>query len=466
MAWPFSAFARLFTQSKPVARRSYEGAAGGRRWDRAGEMRGPNASGLADRATLMRRARHQVANHPLAAQGVEVLVSGLVGTGFTPQPQHPSEAVRKALGLAWYDFAADAGGASLLAVLGLVARCWVRDGEAFVRMELREERGRMVLRLRLLDPEQIDPSLTRDLGNGSRIVAGIEFDAAGDVVACHVRELIDLPFATIAPPVRIPADEILHVFDPKFPGQVRGVSALAPVLLRLHDYDGASDALMVKLKTEALMAGFIRDQDGGSGGLGGQTAGDVMKTEFEPGTLVNLPPGTDITFSSPGAGNADVVGFLKTQQREIASGLGMLYEQLTGDLSATNYSSARFGLLEFRRRIRLRQQSVLVDRFLGPLWRRFCEVSAANGVISARDFDRDPAAFYATRWIFPAFEMQDPEKEIRADALAVANGFKSRAEVVQSRGLDIDEVDAELAADTFTPRQDATRPAQPAEGAA
>lgn len=467
MPWPFAAISRMFGKvGRAVpARRSFEGAAGGRRWDGAGEMSGPNIRGLAARGPLMRRARYQAANHPLAAQGVEVLTAALVGVGFTPQAQHPDAAIRRELGLAWHDFAQDVGqGASLLAVLEQAVRGVVRDGEAFVRMELRERRGRLSMRLQLLDPEQIDPSLTRDLGDGRRIVAGVEIDAAGDVAAFHVREPLDVPFATIAPPVRVPAEEILHLFEARYPGQVRGVSALAPVLLRLHDYDATADALLVKLKTESLLAGFIRDQDGGAAGLTGARAGDVLQTSLEPGTLVNLPPGTDISFSSPNAGGADATGFLRSQQREIAAGLGLLYAQLTGDLSDTNYSSARFGLIQFRRRIRLTQRTVLVDRFLGPLWRTFLDMQAANGRIPAADYDRGPEAFHAVKWTFPAFEAQDPEKEVRADALAVANGFRSRPDVVESHGRDIDELDAEIAADTFTPRSvEAAR--QEAEGA-
>lgn len=143
---------------------------------------------------------------------------------------------------------------------------------------------------------------------------------------------------------------------------------------------------------------------------------------------------------------ADVVDFLRAQQREVAAGVGLLYEQLTGDLSATNYSSARFGLLEHRRRLRLLQRTVLVDQLLAPLWRRFVELAEHN-----RWVPPGTAAGPAPRWVLPGFEATDPEKEVRADALAVENRFKSRVEVIESRGLDIDELDAEIAADRFRP---------------
>ena len=53
--------------------------------------------------------------------------------------------------------------------------------------------------------------------------------------------------------VRVLAREVLHVFDQLFPGQVRGISWLAPVLLKLADFDAASDAMLMTLKVQSLM---------------------------------------------------------------------------------------------------------------------------------------------------------------------------------------------------------------------
>lgn len=62
-------------------------------------------------------------------------------------------------------------------------RGMIIDGEFFLHM-LQTEDG---LSLRLIAPELIDSSHTVELGNGSRIIAGIEFDASERVVAYWVR---------------------------------------------------------------------------------------------------------------------------------------------------------------------------------------------------------------------------------------------------------------------------------------
>jgi capsid protein len=87
----------LFRKPAPLATRSYDSAASGRRWRDAGETALTQASMLADRWTLQRRARYLIANNALAASGLEAWISALVGTGIVPQSAHPDKGVRDGL---------------------------------------------------------------------------------------------------------------------------------------------------------------------------------------------------------------------------------------------------------------------------------------------------------------------------------------------------------------------------------
>ena len=120
---------------------------------------------------------------------------------------------------AWYKKADAEGLGDLAGFLNRVVASLVTAGESFIDMTT-TDRGE--LRLRLYNPEQIDPALNQKLPGGE-IVAGIEIDAAGNRAAFHIRENPDLLLMPMAlPPVRIPATEILHVFEPPYPGSVRG----------------------------------------------------------------------------------------------------------------------------------------------------------------------------------------------------------------------------------------------------
>jgi lambda family phage portal protein len=123
----------------------------------------------------------------------------------------------------------------------------------------------------------------------------------------------------------------------------------------------------------------------------------------------------------------------------------MTFEALTGDLGEANYSSARVGLLEFRRRAEMLQRNLIEAQLMRPLWRRWIDLSVLAGEIAA---DAAQLADYrAVRFVPPGWQWVDPQNEVQADIAAIQAGLKSREEVVAGRGRDIDDLDDELARD-------------------
>ncbi|MFG1375334.1 phage portal protein [Xanthobacter autotrophicus] len=430
--------------------RGYEGAGGGRRWRGfGGAGLPPLAAQIAQRGTLAQRARHLVQNNALACAGVEAWVSALVGTGIKPQSTHPDPTTRAALNAAWerWTDAADADGLSdAYGQQGLAARRMVIDGEAFAALSHATDGA---LRIRLMDADQIDGALHRDLGDGARVVSGIELDAAGRRAAFHVyRERPGLPLGGALDTLRLPAADVAHLFSPVVAGQLRGVSWFAPVMVKLADLDSAMDAQLMRQKVAALLAGFVIDPDGTAGGFEGERDGaGNLEGGLEPGTLKVLAPGQDIRFSDPAKVGAEVISFLTVSAREIAAGLGVPYETMTGDLSGVNYSSIRTGLVAFRRRVEALQHHVLVFQHCRPIWRRFVTAEVLSGRLAAPGFERDPEPFLAARWITPRTEWVDPAKDVGAEIAAIGAGLMSRREVVAARGYDLEALDAEIAAD-------------------
>ncbi|HSI42125.1 MAG TPA: phage portal protein [Xanthobacteraceae bacterium] len=429
------------TAPSPGTTRGYEGAASGRRWFGTKSMPNPRAEQIGARATLANRARGLVANNPFAASGVDAWVSALVASGIRPQATYPDDGVRATLNASfeeWTDRAdADELG-DFYALQALAVRRVVTDGESFMVL-INDPAG---LRIRLLDPEQIDPSIHRELPGGGRVVAGIEFAADGRRVAYHVLpERQGVAFNYPATAVRIPADDVIHLFRVDMPGQVRGVSWLAPILLRLADYDAAIDAQLVRQKVATLVAGFITStpQDGLLSG--DQNTGEFDST-MEPGALIRLPPGTSVTFSDPAKIGAEVIDFLKVTAREIAAGLGVPYEAMTGDLTSVNYSSIRAGMVAWRRRVETIQHNTIAFQMLRPIWQRWATIEILSGRIVG-----EVAPALGARWITPKQEWVDPSKDVEAEVAAIAAGLTSRRQMVAARGIDIEALDAEIAAD-------------------
>ena len=431
--------------------RGFDAAGGGRRWEGARTVDGLNTAILAGATTAARRAGWYARNNPWVAAAVDSLVGNVVGAGIKPQSTHPDRAVRErlqVLWLRWTDHADPGGLADFYGLQAMAVRAMIEGGESFARLRVVPDAPAVPLHIDLLDRDQVPLDLHRDIGGGARIRAGIEFNGAGQRTAYWVMR--DRPGDTLTSlrlePLRLPATDCLHLFKPLAAGQLRGITWLAPVLLRLHELDQFEDAALVKAKVAALFTGFITDPDGTAGGLTGTNTNGALTVGMEPGSLIPLPPGTDIRFSNPT--ESDAYGpFVKNHLRAVAAGMGLPYELVSGDLEGVTYSSIRAGLIEFRRRVEQLQHNVVVHLFCRPVWDRFVRLAVLSGDLPAHDFDRDPAAYLGCEWLPPKFDYVDPKKDVEAEILAINAGLKSRRQAISERGYDAEQVDAEIAAD-------------------
>jgi lambda family phage portal protein len=404
--------------------------------------------------TLRSRSRDMVRRNPWATNALDAFVANCVGTGIKPQSLFPDAAVRERIQKLWLRWTDDADASGLTDFYGLQAlacRSTAEGGECLIRIRPRQAKDGLSvpLQLQLLEGEHLPTNENRRLENGNFIRAGIEFNAIGKRVAYHLYR--QHPGDSLHPMastelVRVPAESVLHLFRPIRPGQLRGQPWLTQVLVKLHELDQYDDAELVRKKTAAMFAGFIvknspEDQ------LLGEGAADSNGTALaglEPGTLQVLLPGEDVKFSSPADVGASYETFMRVQLRSIAAGIGITYEQLTGDLTGVNYSSIRAGLLEFRRRCEQFQHQVLAFQLCQPVWRRWIQAAVLSGALPNV---ADLSAYYEVKWIPPGFAWVDPLKDIRAQMMAVRAGFKSRSEVVSEQGYDAEAIDREIAAD-------------------
>lgn len=409
--------------------------------------------------TLRSRSRDIVRRNAWAANAIASFVANAVGTGIKPQSKYPNPAVKRQLQelwLRWTDEADAHGLTDFYGLQSLVCRAAIEGGECIVRLRKRRpEDGLTVpLQLQLLEPEHLPLGKNEDLPNGNVIRDGIEFDRIGRRVAYHLlREHPGerLAFVNAGETSRVPADQVLHIYLPKRPGQHRGEPWLAQVLVKLHELDEYDDAELKRKNIAAHITGFLispNPQDSPLGAEGAETDETGAALEgVEPGTFLKLDPGEDVKFAEP----SDVGGmygeFMRTQLRAIAAGLGITYEQLTGDVSDVNYSSIRAGLLEFRRRCEQFQHQVLVYQLCRPVWRAWIEQAVLAGWIRARDYERQRDAFLDVEWRPPSWAWVDPLKDMNAEIAAVRAGFKPRSAVINELGYDEEAVDLQIAAD-------------------
>lgn len=396
---------------------------------------------------LRDRSRDMVRKNPYAANIVDTIVSNCVGTGIKPQPKLKDAHLRQQIQKLWLDWTDEADTAGICDFYGLqamICRSMIESGECLVRFRQRrpEDNLTVPLQLQILESDHLDITQDRLLPNGHVIRCGIEFNKLGQRMAYHLfREHPGEKSFTAQESVRIPASEILHIYKPQRPGQVRGEPWLSRVLLKLYELDQYDDAELVRKKTAAMFAGFITRLDPESNfmGEGEPNSQGISLTGLEPGTMQFLDPGEDIRFSQPSDVGGQYEPFMRQQLRAIAVGMGITYEQLSGDLTGVNYSSIRAGLIEFRRRMAMLQHNTLVFQFCRPVWQRWLALAQLSQALPSVECD--------VKWVPQGFDWVDPLKDQEAQQMAVRNGFKSRSEVISELGYDADEIDQEIAND-------------------
>jgi lambda family phage portal protein len=430
----------------PAVRR-FDGAAGGRRGWGMGTFGRINPEVAAAGASLRSRAAYLAHNNPWINQAVANWTGALVGPGIVPTAKHPDATTRKALNTYFADWASRAdleGRTDFAGLQALVADSMVKSGEAVALLTDAPDGPR----LRVLPPEQLDDTKTVELSGGRAIWSGVEVDADGRRTAYWLLpERPGSAFATYAPSIRVDADSVLHVFKPQAPGQLRGVSWLAPIILPASEFDQLCDALLLGAKIAAMHAGFITDLNGTGGDpYDGTGSGGILESGLEPGTLKRLPTGWDVKFDTPGQVQ-QIEAFLKLNLRQLAAGLGLPDHLLSGDLTGANYSSLRAGLLPFRQRVEQIQYSVLVPQFLAPIWAAVIRHGVLSGDIAAPDFENDPQAYLTAEWLPPRPMQVDPLKDTQATVAEIEAGLTSRRKAVAERGWVLEDLDAEIASE-------------------
>ena len=410
---------------------------------------GPNALLSAHGYELIRRARGLVRNNPWASNALDSYTSNAIGTGITPMmSKHPNVSTREKVLEAWLSWTDQADAAGISDYYGqqtLEVREVLEAGECFVRLRPRNfDDGLLVpLQRQLLEAEHVPFWLHRDLENGNRIRNGIEFNRIGRRLAYHMYREHPGEHGSIVSEsdlVRVPARWVQHLYNPIRAGQHRGQTWLTQVILRLEELDQYEDAELVRKKFAAMITHFITEVNpAGEPIIGdGEDKDDDGITdiqEIEPGSSIKLKPGESVETSQAAEVGGMYSEFMMWNLYAVAAGLGITFEQLTGNLKGVTYSSIRQGALEFRRRCERFQHQVVVFQDCRPTWKAWCEQAALVGIIDAGEYNAHPE-WYAVEWQPPKWPWIDPSKDVKAEIDSVRAGFKSQTEVITGLGND------------------------------
>jgi lambda family phage portal protein len=439
----------------------YEGARLARRlkgWN--ADRRNINALMASGGELLRARARQLCRENPYAANACEEFVAASVGGGIKPSSLVTDGETKKAIQIAWLRWTDEADADGLTDFYGLQAlasRAMFEAGECFIRFRPRRVADGLSvpLQLQLLESEHLPFSHNEARNSrGTFIRTGIEFDGIGRRVAYHFLRNHpgdSSPFGGMLERTVVPASEVMHLYRPLRPGQIRGQPGITPAMVRLYLLDQYDDAELDRKRVAAMFAGFItkpRAEDDAPLPTE-STDGPTALAGLEPGTLQVLLEGEDIKFSNPSEVGGTYEAFQWRTLLAICAACGIPYPAVTGDTSKSNYSSSREAQVIFRRRMDQFQHMTLVYQFCRPVWQRWFETALLAGAlpINSRAYARNPAELTAAKWIPPKWDWVDPLKDLQAEKLAVDELWKARSDVIEAGGFDPEEVDVRIESD-------------------
>ncbi len=341
------------------------------------------------------------------------------------------------------------GTLSLWRMANMVLDAWAADGEVLVQKFYGWADNKYGFAVRLLEADHLDLEKNEQLPGGNTIIMGVEKNSYGRPVAYWLRPKHPGDTSSIHSnsSVRVPVNQILHIYEPERAGQTRGVPLIITAMRRLRQLGAYEEAELIAARVAASKMGFFKPTGGSDFGEAGfDENGNIVEpgttdvdlvTEATPGTFEQLPEGMDFISWNPEHPSSAFESFGKAVLRGAASGLNVSYVALSNNLEGVSYSSIRSGEMSDRDAWKMLQRWI-VENFYAPLFEDWLVAALTTGALPL------PAAkiekWRNVRWKPRGWKWVDPIKESKANENDVANCFASLFDVAAERGYDLEEI--------------------------
>lgn len=261
--------------------------------------------------------------------------------------------------------------------------------------------------------------------------------------------------------------QVLHIFEQLMPGQSRGVSEMISVLKQMKMTKNFQEIVLQNAVVNASYAAAIESELPSEMvyaqmGMGQNTfaqamqgymqslmeyAGASKNIQIDGARIPHLFPGTKLKMQPMGTPGGVGTDYEESLLRNIASSLGLSYEQFSRDYTKTNYSSARASMGETWKYMNSRKK-IVADRFASSIYALWLEEEIAAGNITlppgkTRDWFYEPLvkdALTSAEWIGASRGQIDEKKETEAAILRIKNGLSTYEIEIARLGGDWREV--------------------------
>ena len=413
---------------------------------------GPNSILSEGFATLRDRARDLSRKYPEISNAYETIAANVVGSGIRMQPNIHNDMLRDEIKKLWdmWCFECDIRGVdSFTTMLYTAVRERWEVGEVFFR-RIYTTKGVVPIKYQLLESEMLDHTKNQTLQNGHTIKGGIEFNKLGERIAYY--------FFTSHPgddyiktdTIRIPAEEIIHYYNPLRAGQIRGIPEISSGILTARDMQLFDEAHLVAKQNMAMMMGFIQsdapDPVAGSSlnDIGGKVLGAVSDNKnsaikMENGTMLSLNPGEKMSWMPAQPSDNNYTSFIRRIGRKLASSLKLSYEEFSLDASETNFNSIKFALNESNKKHKM-EQIRLIQMVLTNIFKDWLDMAVMSRKLIIENYSSVREEINRPQWqTSGGWYSIDPLKETNAMIKRLEAGLISPQAACAEMGIDYDE---------------------------
>ena len=428
-----------------------------------------------DISDLQIRSAELYRDNPIAHSAIEGRVANEIGVGIQYQPRiRPLRKARiserqaselntelKTIADQWSLYGVDKSRQfTLNQFQKQVTRAYATFGEAFVLFGDSAHKGPLSFSMELIAPERVETP--PDKANDPNVRLGIQY--RGSVVegywvrSHHPGDEKNPGYDKYDFYPRFDENEqprMVHVFDPLFANQSRGIPWLAAVMNRMKDLSDYWEAELVNKEVEACFGLVITGGKGtGSPQEAAEAAADRLdggegrnkpEVDLSPGAVNYLSEGEEPHPIDPSRPGATFTPFVELSLRSIAAALNYPYELLAKNFFRTTYSSGRLAMLDGRVGFRMRTQTV-IDMWLVHVGAMIAHESIFRGLVDVDYHNYKQNAWSFTRHVWRAQNrgLLDPEKENKSHTIGLKGEFETKAGIAGDRGEEWEDVDEQL----------------------
>lgn len=430
---------------------------------------------LADsREELVRRSRDLNRNDPHASAATSTRVGQTIGDivrirpramaddGETMSPalrgakisEKNANKANKQAAWAWrqIDQDIDGRGQSFSEFLQLVERQICESGESLIRLvNVNRLDTSLTSAVQIIEPDRLANPI--DLKRDDLMREGVEFNGLGERVAywiakSHPGDSHKLSTLSSQEFDRIPAENVLHVYETLRPGQTRGQPWLTPAIRYFRDKGKWFEAELIAQRLSACLSLFVRTDKTATvrDQLSESKSNGEKHQTIKAGQISYLRPGEEISQVNPLRPGEQFVPSIHEILRAVGSVLHIPYVVLAQDFENVNYSSMRAAIVHMQTYVAIWRERIRSNVIL-PVYGQFYDESVMAGIVQAPNYiaRRNDYQRFTVQW--PAMRWVDPDKEIKANIAAVESKLYPHETIAAQQGMDVEEIYETIAAE-------------------